>query len=86
MMPETGLEGGAYVSERIRADTESAAISHPNSGVLDILTFSLCHTSVTRHNIDRFDTWRKVVEDTDRALYRAKQGSRNGVVGSNRAD
>ena len=80
-MPETADGGVFVVAERIRADVEALAIPHPDSTAGDVLTISLGHTSVVRHNIVQFESWQDVVEDADRALYRAKQGGRNAVAG-----
>ena len=86
IMPETGADSVDFVPERIRAGTEAAAIAHADSSAADVVTVSIGHTSITRHNIAALPTWTEAVEVADRALYRAKASGRNCVARSNERD
>lgn len=82
-MPETGHDSAGHVAERIRSEVEREAIPHPESSCASVVTLSLGHAVITGANASDYATWEEVVEQADRALYRAKQGGRNCVVGSN---
>ena len=81
VMPETGHEAVQVVAQRICERAEALAIPHPDSSAGDVLTVSIGHTSVTRHNFQEFADANAVVEDADKALYRAKESGRNRVEG-----
>ena len=81
-MPETSGESVDLVADRIRSAIEAHGMPHPKSTAGPVLTVSVGRTSVTRDSIDRFSSWGEVVEEADRALYRAKKNGRNTVAGS----
>lgn len=81
LMPETDHESVQHVANRLRESVEARALPHPESSTGPFLTVSVGHTSVTRHNLERYAEWNDVVENADKALYRAKQSGRNRVEG-----
>ncbi|RCK81716.1 MAG: diguanylate cyclase/phosphodiesterase (GGDEF & EAL domains) with PAS/PAC sensor(s) [Candidatus Ozemobacter sibiricus] len=74
ILPQTSLQDGLLVAERIRACVESAAYTH-NDLRLSV-TVSIGVTSVC----GRHPTVEAFVEEVDKALYRAKAEGRNRVV------
>ncbi len=79
LMPETELEGGRLVVERLRAGLEALALPHVKAR-RGIITVS-CGIAEGgfRHGESG---WETVLQAADRALYRAKKAGRNKVVAS----
>ena len=68
-MPET-TDGDTFVVRGNRADADALAIPHPDSTAGDVLTISLGDTSIVRPDSVQYASWRDVVKNADRALYR----------------
>jgi diguanylate cyclase (GGDEF)-like protein len=69
VLPDTRLDGGAEIGERIRREVERLTLPMPvtvSVGIADAAPTS--------------DTPEAVFERADQALYRAKKGGRNRVV------
>ncbi len=82
-LPQTDLEGGRWVAERIRTEMAREAIAHPDSSVSSQVTLSYGVSEACEDDFDGFDSWNRTIERADRALYRAKHAGRDRVVCSN---
>ncbi len=74
----TGRDGAVAVAETLRASVEALRIPHSGSPVSDHVTISLGVASLIPRQPAAVDT---LIAAADRALYQAKRGGRNRVVG-----
>jgi diguanylate cyclase (GGDEF)-like protein len=79
VLPETDEAGALVVAESARAGVERLALPHPASPVSSVVTISAGVAAVEVSQGFRIET---LIELADKALYAAKQGGRNRVVGS----
>ncbi len=70
-MPETNLDGGRVLTERIRGAIEELNISHPASPTIGRVTVSIVIASGAARS------WRDLLREADAALYSAKKNGRN---------
>jgi len=76
IMPGTDLDGAMMMAERFRQNVLAMKIPHAHSPVTGIVTISLGVSSVyPSHN----DSYKTLVGNADKALYRAKNKGRNRV-------
>ncbi|MCH7813162.1 MAG: diguanylate cyclase [Planctomycetes bacterium] len=73
LAPETDLEGGRVLAERIRAAIEELDIPHPASLTTDRVTVSVGVASGAGRS------WEGLLREADAALYRAKKNGRNQI-------
>jgi len=73
LAPETDLDGGRILAERIRGAIEELNISHPTSPTIDRVTVSIGIAS------DAAVSWEGLLRGADAALYSAKKNGRNQV-------
>lgn len=76
VLPETPLAGALALADRIRLGVSALEMVHRDSDVADRVTVSLGVAAVMP---DRELTVSMLIEQADRALYRAKQEGRNRV-------
>lgn len=80
-LPETEGEDAALAAERIRENVTAQQVPHPESPTSDFVTISLGYTDVRSRQCALLETWERVVDRADRALYKAKKSGRNCIVG-----
>jgi len=78
MLPATGYEDAMEIAERVRAAIEGASIPTATTGANVTVTVSLGCASLT----PAVSTMNELLGIADRALYAAKTGGRNRVIGS----
>lgn len=78
ILPDTNLEGGLYIAEKLRKAVFDENIKHEGSKVAPFVTLSLGLASYT----GQFQTQEEVLKAADDALYRAKENGRNRVESS----
>ncbi|MDO6594169.1 diguanylate cyclase [Neptuniibacter sp. 1_MG-2023] len=77
ILPESTLEGAKILAEKVRANIEALQIKHLNAGDKKIVTVSIGIASCKpSEDICPND----LIEQTDRALYKAKELGRNRVI------
>lgn len=76
LFPEQSLDEAAVVMERIRQGVEDLAIPHADNPPLQVITLSAGVCSSNTGDIDRPE---RILQEADRALYRAKANGRNQV-------
>jgi len=74
LMPETGLEAGRLVAERLRCAIEAAQYPIPGRTVGVTISIGLAITATPVEPLN------ELMERADRALYAAKAGGRNRVI------
>jgi len=77
VLPETGIERGAQVAERLRASVAEAKFEHPGIDQALAVTISVGVASIPDETIGSDDDLLRVA---DAALYRAKDSGRDRVV------
>ncbi len=73
ILPETPLEGAVALAERIRHSVATAELAHGDHRLS--ATVSIGVGEFGRHGSD----WKKLLQMTDKAMYRAKKSGRNRV-------
>ncbi len=76
MIPDTGLEGGREVAEKVRDAVRAMRLPHGASRVLEHVTISL---GLATCEPASGGTEQALVEAADRMLYAAKEGGRDRV-------
>ncbi len=77
LLTGVGVDGAMAIAERIRARTESTIVSI-SPGISDHLTVSIGVATAPDQAVDRLTLLRL----SDEALYRAKEGGRNRILGA----
>jgi diguanylate cyclase (GGDEF)-like protein len=76
LLPNTDLEAARHIAERMRAAVAAASIPHAASTGVQHITVSIgVAATIPNPTMQRG----ALVEQADRALYRAKKGGRNRV-------
>lgn len=75
LLPDTDVEGGAHVAERIREAIENSEIPYGDEGPLKV-TASLGIASIVPGPGDSIE---KLIKQADAAMYKAKESGRNRV-------
>jgi diguanylate cyclase (GGDEF)-like protein len=83
ILPETGVEGGVTVGNRILSFVGDLAIAHEKSPTTDHVTVSIGIASVIPTSNDQSC---QLLESADEALYKAKQNGRNRIVVFNESE
>ena len=78
VLPETDLVGAGAVAERLREQVSALALSHEKSPCSDHVTISLGVASIRPKG--KTPEVPRLIQDADRALYRAKRSGRNRAV------
>ena len=78
ILPETEESGALLVAERLRRAVQDEKLAHPGSP-RGVVTISIGVTVHRPGNHEETASW--IVENADRALYRAKRAGRNRVSG-----
>jgi diguanylate cyclase (GGDEF)-like protein len=78
ILPETNLEGGLLVAEKIRQAVFDKKLKHENSKIAPCVTLSIGLATYT----GQFQNGEEILKAADDALYRAKQNGRNRVESS----
>lgn len=77
ILPDTEVDGGEAVAEKIRCRVEALGISHSHSGVCPVVTISLGVAALIPAG-DMISA--DLITAADQALYQAKQSGRNRTV------
>ena len=77
VLPETTLEGGFAIAERIQAGIRAIALPHSGSPVASIVTASI---GVASEICIQNGTSERLLHSADNAMYRAKSGGRNQIA------
>jgi len=77
LLPNTDRDAVVAVAERIQEAIAKLRIEHPDSDVAPFLTVSLGTATASEGQIDSPES---LIEQADRALYRAKRAGRNRIV------
>lgn len=83
LLPDTDLNGASTVAERIRTKVEAAVIPQLYGGGTTSITISLGVASATPNAESSADDF---IQESDRALYAAKESGRNAVVCSEKGE
>ena len=78
ILPDTDLEGGLFMAEKLRAAVFDKNIKHEGSNAASCITLSLGLATYTGQYQDQD----KLLKAADEALYRAKENGRNRVESS----
>ena len=73
ILPETKLEEGYNIADRIRRSTEKTNFKHGEKRMNITLSFGVAMC-------DKEDTYQSLIDKADSALYKAKDGGRNQVI------
>ena len=76
VLPSTNLAGGKITAERIRSAVESHSFTHPGNPALS-MTVSV---GVAHYRGEGIEHPSDLVEQADKALYRAKEQGRNVTI------
>lgn len=82
LLPDTDAAGAEAVAERVRAEVEALALSHPAGGLGGVITVSVGAATVWPCPVNSATPPTILTEDADQCLYRAKRAGRNRVVHS----
>ncbi|MFP5274033.1 diguanylate cyclase [Coleofasciculus sp.] len=77
ILPNTDAQGAIHVAETIRQSVENLKIIHASSDISHYVTLSLGVSSLIPNPLVNIET---LINQTDKALYRAKAGGRNQTV------
>jgi diguanylate cyclase (GGDEF)-like protein len=81
LLPETGLEGGIAIAERIQTGIHHRAIPHEGSSVAPVITLSY---GVVSEICVQGSSEEALLRAADAYLYEAKSGGRNRIVARER--
>ena len=80
VLPETRCAGAGLVATRMRESIELLALPHAVSSTAPHVTLSFGVTDSHADASGPDETWERVIDRADTALYRAKEDGRNRVV------
>lgn len=85
-LPDTRADGAMRVAEKIRTKIEAMGIPHENSATAQVVTVSLGVATSQDHT--DLSSYEELINQADKALYRAKHQGRNrvGVFHENNLD
>nr|MBP7604975.1 GGDEF domain-containing protein [Spirochaetota bacterium] len=78
VMPETRIEDGSIVAERLRAKIENTPVEASGTSIPVTMSFGMTGFTPPIHGMKI--TMKELIESADRMLYRAKNEGRNRVV------
>ncbi len=78
ILPSTDLKGGAIIAERLRMLVQELTLTTPENLVIRSITISLGLVSIPHGQ--KYITSKSMIDQADKALYKAKEQGKNRVV------